>query len=184
MTLYARVAAGIVCELIDLPDDVAIPDAFHPDIAAQMVKVPEGSSPEQRWTYADGVFAAPVAAVLTAEQLIAYANTKQWSIATAGHVVEINGKPVPFATTEASMSLMNGKVSRLAQPNPPTTINWQTGPTSFTQIAAADFQTAATSIADWVQSTFDALPAIFTKIANGTIATTDQIDAVLDALAA
>lgn len=60
MTNYARVADGIVCEIIRLSDDVAMADSFHPDIAAQMVVIPTDVSPEQRWTYDGAVFAAPV----------------------------------------------------------------------------------------------------------------------------
>jgi hypothetical protein len=126
--------------------------------------------------------AAYVAPALTAADLIAYANAKQWAVATGGRVVTVNGSQIAFATTMDSMELMSGKVQRLDQPDPPTTINWQTGPTTFTAIDAVTFKAIATELADFYQATFDALPGIFAGITAGTITTTAQIDAVLMAI--
>lgn len=112
-----------------------------------------------------------------AADLVAYANQRQMILALSGFTAVIAGKPVPFATSIDGLTLMNGKVSRLGQPNPPSTVNWQTGPTSFVSIAAADFLAAAIKVSDFVQATFDALPAIFAAITAGTITTHAQIDA-------
>jgi hypothetical protein len=118
----------------------------------------------------------------TAADLVVYANAKQWALATGGRLETVGGQAIMFATTMDSMTLMAGKVQRLHQPNPPTVINWQTGPTSFIAIPAADFEVAATAIADFVQSTFDALPAIFAGIQSGAITSQAQIDAALAAI--
>lgn len=115
-------------------------------------------------------------AKLEADDLIAYANSRQMSLALGGFLAVINGKPVPFSTSMDGLTLMNGKVSRLQQPNPPSVVNWQVGATSFVAIAPADFMTAAIKVGDFVQATFDALPAIFSAIAAGTITTRAQID--------
>lgn len=113
----------------------------------------------------------------TAAALIAYANAKQTSLVMGGFTATIGGRAVPFATTTAGLTMVNGKVARLGQAGPPATVNWQTGPTTFVSIAAADFLAAAVKIGDFVQATFDALPAIFSAISGGTITTTAQIDA-------
>jgi hypothetical protein len=41
MQIFARIAGGTVAELVEIPQDVALGDAFHPDLAAQMVPVPD-----------------------------------------------------------------------------------------------------------------------------------------------
>lgn len=116
--------------------------------------------------------------------LIAYANYAQWMRATGGFTAPVNGSPVTFATTSDSFSLMTGKAVRLQMPNPPVTVNWQTGPTSFVAIAAADFTVIATEIADFFQATFDMLNStIIPGITAGTITTTAQIDAALATVA-
>ena len=40
---YARIADGLVAEIIDLPDDVELKDAFHPDIVATIVECADES---------------------------------------------------------------------------------------------------------------------------------------------
>lgn len=121
----------------------------------------------------------PYVAISLPVALIAYANAKQWELASGGYVATIDGKPIGFSTSSDAMGLMNGKVARLSQPNPPKIINWQTGPTTLTPISAEEFAKAATEIADWVQSMFDLLPGIFEKIASGAITSRAQIDAEL-----
>lgn len=130
------------------------------------------------WLYNGTSFSQPTASTYTADQLVAYANVRQWTKATAGYTATVAGSPITFQTTVDGMSLMSGKVERLQQPNPPATVNWQIGPTTFKQIAAADFIAAATEVADFVQSTFDLLDGVFGSIAGGAITTTAQIDAV------
>ena len=129
------------------------------------------------WLYDGTSFAQPTPTTYTAAQLIAYANIRQWAKATAGHTVTIEGVPITFQTTPDSMNFLSGKVQRLLQPDPPAAVNWQIGTSAFKQIAAADFITAATQIADFIQSTFDLLDGLFGQIASGTVTTTAQIDA-------
>jgi hypothetical protein len=122
---------------------------------------------------------APDVVVTTKAGLITYANKRQWALAVGGYRATIGGVQVDFATDPTSLGLISGKVSRLQQPNAPTSLNWQTGPASFVTIAAADFIAAASSIADFVQSTFDALNAVLIKIVAGQITTAAQVDAAL-----
>lgn len=119
------------------------------------------------------------AAQYPAGMLTTYANWRQWGKATGGYLATINGALIPFATTSDSLSMISGKAQRLLQPDPPSVINWQIGPTTFTEIAAADFIVIATEIADFVQGTFDTLKTIFAEISADppTITTIAQIDA-------
>lgn len=112
----------------------------------------------------------------TKPQLLAYANAKQWALATGGYTITVNSAPLVFPSDVVSMGLITGKAARLAQPNPPASFDWQT-PTGFVTIAAADFIAVATQIADFVQSTFNALAAVFAAIEAGTTTTTAEVDA-------
>jgi hypothetical protein len=120
---------------------------------------------------------APGVVVQTVQGLTGYANAKQWSLATAGFTVPIGGKNITFTTDEISMALITGKAVRFMQPGAPASTQWQTGPTTFITIAAADFLTAATAIADFMQSTFDKLAVVLSGIAAGTITTKAGVDA-------
>lgn len=55
MTRYARIASGLVAELLDTDADIAA--LFPPALAW----VPAGLEVQVRWTYSAGVFSAPVA---------------------------------------------------------------------------------------------------------------------------
>ena len=119
-------------------------------------------------------------AAWTAAQLAAlptYANTKQWGLATGGYTISFSGGPtVQFDTSADGIGLLNGKMTRLSQPNPPASFNWQTGPTVFTLLTAAQLTGASTKIDDFVQATFDALAVVLAGITGGTITTQAQID--------
>lgn len=117
--------------------------------------------------------------------LVAYANAKQWELATSGYTTTIGGKSLTFATDINSQALLGGKVARLGQANPPTSVNWQFE-TGFVTLAAADFVAAAIKIADFVQATFDALKTIEAEIAASppTIKAPADVDAALAAVTA
>jgi hypothetical protein len=110
--------------------------------------------------------------------LVAYANAKQWALAMGGYVIAFDGGPtVPFDTSDIGLTLINGKISRLAQADPPASFNWQSGPTTFVTLTAAQIVQAGVAIADFVQATFDTLNTVFAGITGNTITTTEQIDA-------
>lgn len=119
-------------------------------------------------------YAAPAE---TAEAVAAYANWKQWALATGGYTATLAGTPRTFKTDPTSLSLMTGKQVRLGQPNPPASINWQFEGAGFVAVVAADFTLAATKVADFVQGTFDTLQAVLTGIAGGSIKTFADVDA-------
>lgn len=61
MQRFARIASGVVAEIVELPDGVALADAFHPDIANACS--PCGAEVEQGWVQSGGGFSAPEAPV-------------------------------------------------------------------------------------------------------------------------
>jgi hypothetical protein len=49
MKQYARIAEGVVAEIVALPEGVAVVEAFHPDIAATLVPAP--ATVAEGWLY-------------------------------------------------------------------------------------------------------------------------------------
>lgn len=125
--------------------------------------------------------AAALAAQPSVPELLAYANAKQWALATGGFVyTPPGGSPYPrFVTTVDALSLMAGKVQRLDQPSPPVSFLWQFDAVTFVAIPAADFTAAAVACADFVQETFDTLAEVTARIVGpgADIATFADIDA-------
>lgn len=111
-----------------------------------------------------------------AGMLLTYANARQWEKATGGYPVKVGDLDIIMPTTVESMSLISGKVQRLALPNPPVSITWQVGPTELIDIPADDFTSIAIAVADFVQETFDTLKVVFADVDGGTITTIEQID--------
>ncbi|KEA07110.1 DUF4376 domain-containing protein [Rhizobium rhizogenes] len=173
---YARVSDDIVTEIISLPDGISVESAYHPSIAATLVKCDPNVS--LGWVLFNGSFSAPTAVAPSKDDLISYANQKQWSLAIGGYSAMINSEVVKFATDPLSQSLIIGKALRLSQPEPPVLVNWQSG-ASFAEIATSDFLNVATLIADFIQATFDALNNVLSAIEGGTIADFESIDAAL-----
>lgn len=174
-TKLAHVSPGGV--ITDFPQPVqghALADCYHADYLAVCVEVPDTA--QIGWVLYNGTYVDPATIPPTQAQLLAYANAKQWGLATGGFKTSIGGTALTFPTDATSQALITGKALRLQQPNAPASVQWQFGADNFETIAAADFITAAAKIADFVQATFDALPAILAAIQAGTIATYPEVD--------
>ncbi|MBR0653308.1 hypothetical protein GXW78_26885 [Roseomonas terrae] len=60
MTVYARVAGGLVAELVEIEaEGPPLAELFHPDFVATMVALPEGSEVAEGWTWDGEAFAPP-----------------------------------------------------------------------------------------------------------------------------
>lgn len=113
-----------------------------------------------------------------ADALIEHANVRQWAVATGGVVADLgSGVTLAVPTDSTGLTLVNGAVSRVNADSPPAIIRWQTGPASFVTLTAAQVKTLGNVVADHVQGTFDTLDSVLADIADGTIATTAEIDA-------
>jgi hypothetical protein len=67
MTNYARIADGIVQEVIEVPEGLSIVDMYHPDLVSALVACAD--EVEQGWTYDGKIFAAYVAPAPNVDQL-------------------------------------------------------------------------------------------------------------------
>jgi hypothetical protein len=184
MAVFQIVSGGVVVNTILVQDGSTLADNAITTPDGSVLAAPAGSEYMSQpgaaisWTLAAGVLSAPppVIPVLTKEQLIDHANRAQWGLATSGHNVTVGGASYLFPTDTDSLSLMTSKVVRLQMTGAPTSVDWQL-PSGYVTFSASDFIVAAISIADWVQSTFEALRPVLAAISKGTITTQAQIDA-------
>ena len=126
------------------------------------------------WVKSGSSWTAPPQPAPTKDELRAHANMRQWSLATGGFTIAIDGTARTFVTDSEALSLMSGKVQRLAMPGAPSSVTWQFG-ADFVPVSAADFSAAAVAVADFVQSTFDSLALVFAGIEDGSIASFEDI---------
>ena len=59
MKRWARIEAGVVREIIKRHDKFKIDKAFHPEVAATFVAIPDGAAAEVNGTYDGRVFGPP-----------------------------------------------------------------------------------------------------------------------------
>ncbi|MCZ7501274.1 DUF4376 domain-containing protein [Agrobacterium sp. ST15.13.015] len=85
MSKLARCENGVVAEVVELPDDVKVEDAFHPDLAVQFVEC--GNDVVPGWLYDGKKFKAPSIHAATQDELRAYSAVKRFAAETGGIVV-------------------------------------------------------------------------------------------------
>lgn len=78
---FARLEKDIVMEVIELPDNVAVQKAFHPDVVAQLVEVPPEIRVAQGMIFLEqaGMFddpPTPVPPALSKAEALAQSNVK------------------------------------------------------------------------------------------------------------
>ena len=108
--------------------------------------------------------------------LVNYANTYQWNLATGGFTIAIDNVPRKFATDAESQSLIDSTAHRLEQPDAAATVDWQFETHVVVTIQAADFLNASVKIVDFVHATFSTLQDVLAGIDAGTITTEGDID--------
>lgn len=168
MSTYLRVQDGIAVEEWSEPDGFTLNQCFTTDVAELFQ--PKGSA-SVGWTW-DGVrFSPPVAANLTADDLIAYAAAKRFSVETGGITVE-NSK---VSTDRASQSLITGAYNYV-QANPLATVNFKSAG-GFVELAATQMTAIANAVAAHVQSCFAVEAQLSKQIADNTTTTIAAIDA-------
>lgn len=113
MQTFARVADGIVAELIEIEDGgPALADRFHPDLVAQMRPVPAGQAVAQGWTW-DGEAFAPPLPVVAPVVVPARVTRRQMLLAlTAGGVISAE-EALAAATTGAVPSAIDAVFAAL-----------------------------------------------------------------------
>lgn len=108
----------------------------------------------------------------TRSQLVAYADGKLQRVQDAGCVV--NG--VEVSTTVKGLTMLNGAVARAIE-DPAAVVTWVVSETVSVQLDAASVRALGVAVAEWIQTTYAALEAVYAAIVAGTITTCEQIDA-------
>jgi hypothetical protein len=103
--LYARIAGGIVAEIIALPEGLALADILHPDLASACL--PCGAEVREGWLAADGAFLPPPSAPLPPTEAEAKAECARRINAAASLAAQLN--------LNAYMNVLNAKTSPTAE---------------------------------------------------------------------
>lgn len=189
MSIAARIANGVVVEVVELPfrveigedgepvtlpEHVSIDEAFHPD--AGFVAAPAGVVVGMR--FVDGEFLPPVDSKppTDAERkaaLIAYLKDRRWRIENAGIVVA----SVPIATDDRSkMMLIGSRLAAMAAPETYTT-PWAALDGTTHQFDAAQMIAVSDAALAHVQACFTLQGELWAAIEAATITTKEEIDA-------
>lgn len=85
MTLYARIDAGRVAELLEIPaDGPAVEEMFHPDLVAALVPVRPGVTPAEGWAWDGEEFVPPPPAEASPPAVPASVTARQARLALHG----------------------------------------------------------------------------------------------------
>lgn len=164
---YARIANGLVAELVELPDELEPADAFHPDLTF----VPCGADPQPGWSY-DGAAFAPPSSVAPAADLKAYAAARRWAKESGGIV--LNGAEI--ATDDTAQR----KISELRRRAEAGEIPLPFGFKAVSGWIDADLATIVAidqAVAAHVQAGYAKNREVDAAIAAGTITTFAEVDA-------
>ncbi|RAX42389.1 DUF4376 domain-containing protein [Rhizobium tropici] len=166
---FARVADGLVIEVVTLPDGVDIAESYHVDLAETFFSC--DATVQQGYAYDGKKFTSPVAPEITMADLVAYAAAKRFAVETGG--IFVGGFSI--STDRASQSLIIGAYNYV-QANPDVTVKFKTA-AGFVNLTAAQIMTVANAVGAHVQAAFAAESEIIAKISDGTINAPADIDA-------
>jgi len=187
MARYARIAAGCVVEIIELPSTITVPDpenerqtierpltpadVFHPDIVRAIVLATEAV--EVGWLFAEEEFSPPAASPApTFAELVAYAADRRWQSEVAGIIVA----GIPVATDDRSKLMITGaRVAAMADPGWSTVWHGADGQTY--PVNAAAMVVISGAVQSHVNSSFATFAAVKAEIEANAITTFAEIDA-------
>lgn len=170
MQRFARIADGIVAEIIALPEGVDIASAFHGSIVAACR--PCGPDVTQGWVVDGDDMVAPLAPTVTQDQLLAYAADRRWRREVGGILVGT----VPVATDDRSkIMIMGARVAAAASPDWETVWHGADGQTY--PINAAAMIAISNAVEAHVNATFATFATVKAEIEAGEITTLAEIDA-------
>jgi hypothetical protein len=165
--MHARVVDGVVVEIIEITDGLAVSDLFHPDFAQDIH--PCGPEVQQGWTFADGQFSAPVAAPV---DLVAYAADARWRKEVGG--IDVAG--VPVATDDRSkMMIVGARVAAAADPGWSTV--WHGADGNTYPVDAAAMIAISDAVQAHVNTSFGTFAAVKADIEAEVITNTAAVDA-------
>lgn len=174
MNFAARISEGLVVEVVELPEGVEIPDAFHPDVG--FVECPEGISVGMR--YVDGEFhpALPPDPPSQAEvkaALRAHAADRRWQVEQGGAVW--NGWPIH--TDDRSQGKYLSELQSIALNVRVDNDPWKFADGEFRPVSNADFPQLAIAAREHVRTAFGIEDFVLTEIDAGAITSRAEIDA-------
>ena len=163
----ARIAAGLIVEIIDLPANAILEECFHPDLVAEIEHVPDEAL--AGWVRSGDGWAAPSSPPI---DLVAYAAERRWQNEGAG--IAVSG--VPVATDDRSKLMITGaRVAALADPDWSTI--WHGADGNTYPVDAAAMIVISNAVQAHVNASFAAFATVRAAIAAGNITTTAEIDA-------
>lgn len=174
MSFAARIFDGVVVEIVELPEDVAIEDAFHPD--AGFV---EGSADVVvGMRFVDGEFLPalppdpPSEAELKAA-LRAYAADRRWQLEQGGAV----WSGWPIHTDDRSQGKYLSELQAISLGVRVDNDPWKFADGEFRPVSNADFPQLAIAAREHVRTVFGIEAGVLAEIEAGTITTRPEIDA-------
>jgi len=169
MTFAARIYNGVVVEVVELPADVDLADAFHPDAGF----VEGNGAVEVGMIYADGEFSPPQPPPPpTKAELLAYAGDMRWRRETGG--ITVAG--VAIATDDRSKAMIVG-ARVAAEANGDWSTNWHGADGQIYPIDSVTMIAISAAVEAHVNSGFATFAAVKADIEAGTITTRAEIDA-------
>lgn len=178
MTIYAaRIVDDLVVEVAELPEGVAVEDAFHPDLAF----VPAPAEVTVGMRLVGGEFLPPLppeppSPTAVREALRAYARDRRWQAETAG--ISIAG--VPVATDDRSKMMIIG-ARMAAEASPEWGTVWQGADGGSYPLDAAAMIAISDAVQAHVNATFATLAGVLNDIEAGDITTREEIDSAFAA---
>ncbi|MGJ4953049.1 hypothetical protein [Bradyrhizobium sp. HKCCYLS20291] len=174
MARYAIIdtSTGTVINVVEYDSDPGNPPPGFPDgiIAVQS----DQASPGWHW---DGTqFTAPPPPPPAQWQLFGYANSMYGT--KSSYIVTIGDAQVAVPATTDVLTVINGLILRLQQPNPPTSIYLQVGLFNVIEVSTEVFAQLSVEIYDLAQAAAAKLKVAFEGISAGTITTYEEIDSI------
>lgn len=174
MSLAARIFDNVVVEVVELPDGIAIEDAFHPDLG--FVDCPADTEIGMRFEDEEFLPALPPDPPSVAEvkaALRAYAADRRWQVEQGGTVW--NGWPIH--TDDRSQGKYLSELQAIALNVRVDNDPWKFADGEFRPVGNADFPQLAIAAREHVRTAFGIEDFVLTKIEAGAITTRAEIDA-------
>lgn len=171
MQRFARIAGGVVAEIITLPDGIDIAAAFHPSIAGACR--PAGAEVEAGWVLdGDDLVAPPPPPAPTKADLTKYAAAARWRREVGGVLVG----SVPVATDDRSKMMVTGAAVAAAR-DPEWETVWHGADGQTYPINAAAMLAISAAVEAHVNATFATFATVKADIEAGEVTAFAEIDA-------
>ncbi|MGE0768959.1 MAG: DUF4376 domain-containing protein [Hyphomicrobiaceae bacterium] len=171
---FARIANGVVAEIIDAPSDQALAERYHRDIVVHCVACPDDA--QQGWQLAgDEIVPPPPEPPISVEALRVHAGRVRYAVEVGGcawgeHIVQTDRDSQAKLIAEF---VAIGAGLR-ADPSP-----WKMAG-GFVSLATADMLEVITTARAHIAAAFATEAAVLAAIEAGTVVAYDQIDEAFD----